>query len=308
VRKTYRYRLLPTKAQETAMTSILFECRWLYNALLSERKRAWEERQETLTYYGQKKSLPGLKAVRQSLTRVHSQTLQDVVMRLDLAFQAFFRRVKASEEPGYPRFRGADRYDSFCYPQYGKGARLQGDVLFLSKIGQVRVKLHRPVEGEIKTVYIRRQAGKWYACFPVECEPDPLPPSRAAVGIDVGLSDFAFLSTGEAIENPRFYRKDEKDLKRIQRRVSKAAKGSPARQRAKQALSKGHRRIANRRGDFAHQKSRRIITALALSVSKTFARAEWFTITVWPKASWMRRGRSSSPIWRTRQNALVVSW
>jgi len=259
VRKTYRYRLLPTKAQETALSGILSECRWLYNALLEEHKRAYEERQETIGLYAQHASLPERKKARPSLRTVHSQVLQNVAVRLDLAFQAFFRRVKAGETPGYPRFRGADRYDSFCYPQYGNGCKLENDVLTLSKVGEVRVLLHRSVRGEMKTVCLRRQAGFWYVCFSVECEPEMLPTCEEAVGVDVGLHDFAFLSTGEAIENPRFYRRDEKDLKRVQRRVSKAAKGGRERQKARKALAKVHRRIANRRGDFAHQQSRRLI-------------------------------------------------
>jgi putative transposase len=259
VRKTYRYRLLPTKAQETAMNGILAECRWLYNALLEERKTAYEERQETVGLYAQHASLPERKKARPSLKTVHSQVLQNVAVRLDLAFQAFFRRMKAGEAPGYPRFRGAERYDSFCYPQYGNGAKLEGDVLTLSKVGQVRVLLHRSVRGEIKTACLCRQAGFWYVCFSVECPVEPLPVSKEAVGVDAGLNDFAFLSTGEAIENPRFYRRDERDLKRVQRRVSKAAKGSRERQKAKKALAKVHHRIGNRRRDFAHQQSRRLI-------------------------------------------------
>jgi putative transposase len=259
MRKTFRYRLCPTKNQETAMQGILSECRWLYNTLLEQRKTAWEERQESIGLYDQHALLPALKDSRPSLKTVHSQVLQNVAVRLDLAFQAFFRRVKAGEEPGYPRFRGADRYDSFCFPQFGNGASLDGERLYLSKVGKVKVKLHRPVSGEIKTVCIRRQAGHWYVCFSVECGSLPLPPSEEAVGIDVGLHDFAILSTGEAIPNPRFYRRDEKDLKRVQRRVSKADKGSWLRRKEKKALSKVHRRIANRRGNFAHQQSRRII-------------------------------------------------
>lgn len=241
------------------MNGILSECRWLYNALLEERKTAWEKRRETVGRYAQHAALPILKKMRPSLQAVHSQVLQNVAVRLDLAFDAFFRRVQVGQEPGYPRFRGADRYDSFCHPQYGNGVRLQGDVLFLSKVGLVRVKLHRLLEGAIKTVCIRRQAGFWYACFCVECEAEPLPPSAVAVGIDVGLNAFAFLSTGEAIANPRFLRRDEKDLKRVQRKLSKADRGSAKRRQAKQVLQKVHRRITNRRGDFAHQQSRCII-------------------------------------------------
>lgn len=241
------------------MTGILGECRWLYNALLEQRKSAWQERQESIGLYAQHATLPAIKQARPSLKAVHSQVLQNVALRLDRALQAFFGRVKAGQEPGYPRFRGADRYDSFCYPQYGNGCRLQGDVLFLSKVGQVRLRLHRPVKGDIKTVCIRRLAGFWYVCFSTDCQAEPLPPSQEKVGVDVGLNDFAFLSIGEAIKNPRFFRRDEKGLKRVSRRVSRAAKGSQQRRKASKALAKVHRRIVNRRSDFAHQHSRRLI-------------------------------------------------
>jgi putative transposase len=123
-------------------------------------------------------------------------------MRVDLAFKAFFRRVKAEENPGYPGFKGRGRYDSFTYPQ--SGFKLEGDRLHLSKIGDVKILLHRPIEGTIKTLTIRRSTtGKWYACFSVEYDPSPLPQKETAVGIDVGLESFATLSNGEKIENPR---------------------------------------------------------------------------------------------------------
>src|SRR5437773_7170945 len=99
------------------MRATLDECRWLYNQLLEERQTAWEEREESLSYFAQNATLPARKEERPSLTTVHSQVLQDVLVRLDLAFKAFFRRVKAGEKPGYPRFRGRERYNSFCYPQ-----------------------------------------------------------------------------------------------------------------------------------------------------------------------------------------------
>ena len=251
------------------MQNILDECRWLYNNFLEQRKTAWQERQENISLYAQHAQLKQLKASRQSLKNVHSQVLQNVAVRLDLAFQAFFRRIKlrshavetatksVKKEVGYPRFKSYDRYDSFCYPQ--SGYALQGGVLSLSKIGQVRVKLHRPTIGEIKTVCVQKKAGFWYVCFTVECDGETLPASNDVVGIDVGLNDFAFLSTEEAIANPRFYRRDEKDMRRVQRRVSRAGKGSPSRRKARKALAKVHGRIANRRRDFAHQESRKIV-------------------------------------------------
>src|SRR5438876_9353822 len=116
MRKAFRYRLYPTAAQEAKMRATLDECRWLYNHLLEQRKTAWEERQASLGLYDQHATLPALKGERPALALVHSQVRQNVAARIDLAFKAFFRRVKAGEDPGYPRFRGRDRYDSFCYP------------------------------------------------------------------------------------------------------------------------------------------------------------------------------------------------
>src|SRR5207249_300093 len=176
------------------------------NHLLEQRKTAWEEQQESLGLYDQHATLPALKAERPSLATVHSQVLQNVAVRIDLAFQAFFRRVKAGEQPGYPRFRGRDRYDSFCYPQAPSGCKLNEDRLTLSGIGTVRVVLHRPLEGTPKTVGVRRSStGKWYVTFVCEGEPAPLPATAGSVGIDVGLHSFATLSTGETLENPRFF-------------------------------------------------------------------------------------------------------
>ncbi|NVO67687.1 IS200/IS605 family element transposase accessory protein TnpB [Methanofollis tationis] len=179
-------------------------------------------------------------------------------MRVDLAFKAYFRRVKAGESPGYPRFKGKGRYDSITYPQYG--FKLDGDRLHLSKIGDVRIVLHRPVEGTIKTLTIRRSAtGKWYACFSVEYDPTPAPQKETTVGIDVGLESFATLSSGEKIQNPRFFRTDEKALAKAQRKLSKAEKGTPERKKARKIVAHVHERIANRRLNFAHQISRQLV-------------------------------------------------
>lgn len=242
------------------MQGILNECRWLYNHLLEQRKTAWEERHEGLTLYGQEKTFTMLKNEHPSLETVYSQVLQNVAVRIDLAFKAFFRRVKAGETPGYPRFRGYDRYDSFTYPQPGFGWKLEGSTLKLSKIGKVRVVLHRLLEGTPKTCTIKRSStGKWFVCFSCEVEASPLPASSEAVGIDVGLLSFATLSTAESIPAPKFFRKDENDLARKQRKLSNAEKGTPERKKARKVVSKIHERIANRRRDFAHQQSRNIV-------------------------------------------------
>jgi putative transposase len=144
VRKTFLYRMRPTKAQATVMSNMLEECRWLYNNTLAYRKDAYEQQGRAAGWYETKARIPILKQERHSLKQIHSQVLQNVTERVELAFQAFFRRVKSGETPGYPRFRGYGRYDSICYPQYGNGAKLVGNTLHLSKVGPVLVVLHRP--------------------------------------------------------------------------------------------------------------------------------------------------------------------
>src|SRR5436305_7460372 len=210
--KMLKYRIYPTKKQEKKLNETLEECRWLYNHLLEMRKTVYERDGNSLTCFQQQYTFPVLKQERPSLSTVHSQTLQNVAVRVDLAFKAFFRRIKAGEKPGYPRFKGYGRYDSFTFPQ--SGFRLTHETrVTLSKIGSVKMVYHRPIKGKIKTCTIRRSStGKWYVCFSVECEPLRLDPIDAQVGIDVGLKTFAILSTGEEIANPRFFRKEEQAL------------------------------------------------------------------------------------------------
>ena len=256
--KAYRYRLFPTKSQVSQMEQTLEICRWVYNETLAMRKNAWEQEQRHISYYESKRQIPLWKKERPELSTVYSQVLQNVTLRVDLAFKAFFRRLKSGEKPGYPRFKGKGRYDSFTYPQYG--FKLDGDRLHLSKIGDVKIVLHRPIEGTIKTLTIRRSAtGKWYACFSVEYDPTPAPQKESVVGIDVGLESFATLSNGEKIENPRFFRTDEKALAKAQRKLSKAEKGTPERKKARKIVAHVHERIANRRLNFAHQTSRKVV-------------------------------------------------
>ena len=192
--KTFQYRLYPTKEQQRLLMRQLEECRWLWNTLLGERKQAWEDRQETVDYYTQKAELPVLKVgERPTLAEVHSQVIQDVALRLKKAFDAYFRRIKAGETPGYTRFRGAGRYDSLTFPQVPVGCALDAKAkrLVISKVGCIKVLLHRPLEGVPKTATIRHTAtGKWFVSFACEWEPTPLPPTGQAIGIDVGLKVF----------------------------------------------------------------------------------------------------------------------
>ena len=152
------------------------ECRWLYNELLSQRILAYEELEISLTKIQQLMFLPEIKTERLGLEKVHSQVLQNVVDRLDKAFNGFFRRCKQGEKPGFPRFRGAHRYNSFCYPQ--SGFAIEGHELKLSKVGRLRILFHRPIEGAIKTCTLKKNAtGSWDVSFscevgvPIPCLP-----------------------------------------------------------------------------------------------------------------------------------------
>jgi len=235
--KTYKYRLFTTKKQTTKLVQTLEECRWLYNHFLEERKTSWEQEKKSFNYHSQAVSIVKLKQDRQTLSDVHSQVLQNVAIRIDLAFKAFFRRVKAGEKTGYPRFKSKGCYDSITFPQ--TGFEITDNGLNLSKIGTLKIKLHRQPEGTIKTCTIRRSAtGKWYVSFSCITEAKPLPKSDKAVGIDVGLTSFVTFSDGGKIDNPHFFRKDEKDLAKVQRKLSKAEKGSPERKKRRKAVAK----------------------------------------------------------------------
>lgn len=257
IRKSYKFRLNPTKKQAGILQTVLDECRWLYNNLLEQRKLSYEDLGMSLSKMNQQAFLPLLKEERPSLLLVHSQVLQNINDRIDKAFKNFFRRCKSGEKPGFPRFRGFDRYDSFCYSQ--SGFSIEGKDLKLSKIGNIRIVQHREIEGKIKTCTIRRQDGKWYACFSCEMEAIPLPANNNSIGIDLGIENFATLSDGEKIENPRFFKKSEKDLAKAQRKLSKLNKGTPERNKQKKIVSKIHQRVRNKRSDFCHQTSRKII-------------------------------------------------
>jgi len=263
--KAYKFRIYPTKSQETKMEMHLDLCRWTYNKNLEIRKTAWEKESKSLSKYETNNMLPEWKENNPELKEVFSQVLQNVHERVDLAFKAFFRRVKSGEKPGYPRFRGKGRYDSFTYPQ--KGFKLESGKLYLSKIGDLKIKLHRQIEGRIKRLTVRRAAtGKWFACFSVETEDIPNSPWKdgSIVGVDVGLTSFATLSNGEKIANPRFFREEEKELARVQRKLSKAAKGTPERNAALKVVERVHERIANKRYEFAHQVSRDLVDRFGL--------------------------------------------
>lgn len=255
--KTFRYRLRPTKAQEAALEEQLRLCRNLYNAALQERRDAYRKAGKTVTAYDQMKYLSEIKEALPEYKGVYSQVLQDVLKRLERAFKAFFRRVKAGQTPGYPRFKGAGWYDSICYPQ--SGFSVSEKMAFFSKIGNIRIRLHRPLKGKLKTATIRRECGEWYVSYVCEVEPTPLPATDNQVGVDVGTTWFCITSDGEFVENPRHFQTAMKKLRVKQRSLSRKKRGSNRRKKAKAAVARLHRKVARQRLDFHHKTATKLI-------------------------------------------------
>lgn len=233
-----KYRLFPSKEQTRKLEDTLETCRLVYNSLVNDRVFQYETAKQSPSRYEQQKLFPQWSKDFPEIKAVYSQVLQNIAVRVDLAFRAFFQRVKEGKTPGFPRLKGKGQYDSITYPQ--SGFKIGESSVWLSLQGkqtQVKAKLHRMIDGKVKTCCVRRVASKWFACFSVEQEDDFLPPCADSVGLDAGLNSFMALSNGEFIDNPRFFRRDEKALVKAGRRQAKTKKRSPARKKANKVLA-----------------------------------------------------------------------
>lgn len=248
--RTFRYPLLPTPAQEEILSSWLVSCQRLYNGALEHRSGAYKTAKVSITKYGQFKELTELRAVCPEWKAVPVEVLRSSLFRLDNAFKAFFRRCKAGQTPGYPRFRSRDRYDSFSIGR----VEPEGSHLNIPKLGSVKFKLYRPLKGDVRDVQVRRSASKWWVCFSCDLGDAPAKqPVRSAIGIDLGLTSFAVLSNGDAVENPRFFREGEALLAARQRKLSRKQRGSNSRHAAKKLVAKAHEHVHNQRLDFSRK-------------------------------------------------------
>jgi putative transposase len=260
LRKSYKYKLKPTPDQARQFGQTLWRCRMLYNTALEERITAYRRCGVTLTRYQQEAELKDLRAELPEYAAIHSHVVQDVLARLDKTYQAFFRRVKAGQTPGFPRYQGRDRYHSFTYKEYGNGARMDNGFLVLSKLGRIAVRWSRPFAGTPKTVTISCEADGWYAILScADVSTQPLPPTGRETGIDVGLKVFLITADGEVVENPRLHRRGEKRLKKAQQRVSRRKKGSKRRGKAVGLLGKAHQHVKRQRLDFHHKTALKLI-------------------------------------------------
>jgi len=263
--RTYTYPLRPTTAQAATLTGWLHACCVLYNAALEERRGAWRKCRVSVRRYQQQVSLTQVRAENAEYAAIPAWVLRSALARLDEAFAHFFRRVKAGQRPGYPRFRSQDRYDSFDMGT--NPVRLIGRHLILPKLGHVRLHLYRPLPARavLRRVVIRRAARGWCASLVLDIAAVPAKvPVQSAVGVDVGLASFASLSTGEQLANPRFLRRAEGKLAARNQELARKQKGSAGRAEAKRRLAAVHERIRNQRLDHARKLAKTLVSRFDL--------------------------------------------
>ncbi|HYH54812.1 MAG TPA: transposase [Solirubrobacterales bacterium] len=266
ITRTYRHRLYPTRRQSDALTAQLaFACD-LYNAALEQRRTAWSLFGVSVTRADQERQLTELRRDGQFPAGQNAVSQHMVLQRLDLAVKAFFRRVKAGEAPGFPRYKSRQRFNTLAW-RSGKagGAAIVNDRLRIQGVGHIKVKWHRDLPGEVRQTRITRRNGRWYVAFTVRmAKPAPLPATGEQVGVDLGVRQFATLSTGEAIHGPRAGRVAAPEIRRAQRKVARRKRGSNRRRKAVAELARRREREANRRRDAAHKAARSLINRFDL--------------------------------------------
>ena len=275
-RRKVTFKLYPNATQaERLMGWIRLHCE-LYNAALEERIDAYRKAGKSISYYDQQNVLPEIKAARPEFVELGSHALQQTLRKLDLAFQAFFRRVKAGQTPGFPRFKASKRFSGFCYPdpagwklvQNGKrGATIRlgsgKDAMSIRARGQ-----HRFGDGaKPNDLTIARRNGEWFASVTLRVSEDSCARARTGDdhrGVDFGLNDWATFDNGETIANPRFTRNEMPRMADLQRQQARKKRGSVRYTRLGKQAAKLHERIGNLRREFLHTATSRLVASCAV--------------------------------------------
>lgn len=270
--RTYKYRLYPSRKQQEALDFQLWQMRTVYNDALAERRWMWERSRLGVSYPQQwARFKQARKDFPDTIGPLNATGTQQMLRRLDKAFNAFFRRIKRGETAGYPRFKGRDRFKSLEY-KHGDGCKLRTDVAgrklqYIQRVGEVKVKFHRPIPDNavIKHVVVKQQNGKWYVTLMLEL-PDVkvVHPTGRQVGIDVGLHALLALSDGGLYDNPRWLKKSLADLRVASRRLGRRKKGGKRRKKAAVQVARLHEKIANQRRDYWHKTTRQLVDRYGL--------------------------------------------
>ena len=266
--RTYKYLLRPNTEQIKRLDYLLWQSRLVYNAALEQRIITYKETGKGIGYGTQWTHFRDMRHDNpDTLGRLNASSLQHLLRRLDKSFAAFFRRLKAGEKPGYPRFKGRNRFNSLEYT-YGDGCKLRQNEhgrksFYVQNVGEMRICYHRaiPTEAETKHVVVKRVCERWYVCLMLEL-PEPTTrqnPTGQQIGIDVGMKSLAALSTGELIENPRWLRESLAELRRLQRHASRQVKGSNRQRKTYHQIARLHEQVANQRMDYLHKVSNNLV-------------------------------------------------
>ncbi|MCF3106719.1 transposase [Streptomyces roseoverticillatus] len=260
--RAYKFLMRPTVGQQGALAEMLRDHCSLYNGALQERRDAYRHASKTTVRYGQQSAQ--LKDIRafdpECQGRWSFSSQQATLRRLNKAFAAFFRRVKAGQTPGYPRFRSGRRFDTVEFPKDGDGCRWDSTPhdpvtrVRLQGIGHVKVHQHRPVIGMVKTISVKREGRKWFVVLTAEqAQPEPLPATGRAVGVDMGIANFLADSNGGFVDNPRHGRKAAIKLEAAQQALSRCKRSSKRRRKAVETVARRHRKVRRQRLDHAHK-------------------------------------------------------
>ncbi len=269
--RTYKYLLRPKDEQTQALDFMLWQARNVYNAALAQRIHTYQDTGKGIKYAAQWTHFRDQRRAQpETLGKLNASSLQQMLRRLDKAFSAFFRRLKAGETPGFPRFKGRDRFKSLEYT-YGDGCKLrltqEGRARFyVQNVGEMRLAYHRPVpaDAKIKHVVLKRTNDRWYVCLMLEMV-DPVPsPEQSAerpIGVDMGLTSLLALSDGTTLDNPHWLRESLARLRCVQRHASRQAQGSQRQRKTYAQIAGLHERIGNQRRDFWHKATRQLVQA-----------------------------------------------
>ena len=261
VKKAFLYRLYPSEEQAALLQQQLDVAREVYNACLLERREAYSMAGVTLNYYAQANQLKAIRRERPDIAAVNFSMLQASCRRAQRAYENFFRRVKAGQPAGFPRFKSKARFNSITFPSYGDGCRLRDNRLYIQGVGLLKVKLHRPVGGTIKTVTLKRVGHRWYVVIVCEVAVVPLPATGQAVGLDLGLTAFLMTDTGQPVEHPQPLRAAQAQLRVAQRSLARKKRGSHRRQKQRRRVARLHEKSANVRRNFQHQTAHKLVRA-----------------------------------------------
>lgn len=270
--KAYKFRIYPNREQKTLIQKTFGCTRYVYNYYLAKHKEAYESEKKTLNYNACSADMTQMKKEKDWLKEVDATALQSSIRDLDEAYQNFFRRVKNGENPGYPHYKSKhDNRRSFKSKTVGRNIKVLESKIQLPKVGLIECRMSKKIEGRILSATVSQSpSGKYFVsilCTDVEWQ--PLEPTGAIVGIDLGIKELCITSDGQRFKNNKYLTKSQKKLAKLQRQLSRKPKGSKNRNKARIKVARLHEKVANQRLDSAHKMTTALVRGYDLIAMET---------------------------------------